>query len=95
MTDIPRLVIAQPILQGILKIKWDDGYEGIVDLRPVLSRGGVFSFLDVPDQFNAFSIGENGHALVWIDDEGREIDIGSDALRRRAETQTELHRLAG
>lgn len=95
MTDIPRLVSAEPVLHGILKIKWADGYEGIVDLRPVLGRGGIFSFLDVPGHFDALSIGENGHALIWIDDQGREIDIGSDSLRRRAETQTELHRLAG
>ena len=95
MTEIPRLVSVEHVLHGVVKIEWKDVYQGIVDLRPVLDRDGVFSLLKRPEDFRAFSIGEHGHALIWIDDNGREIDIGSDSLRRRAETQTELHRLAG
>jgi hypothetical protein len=32
--------------------------------------------------------------IVWLDDEGEEVDFGSDSLRRRAERQAEILRLA-
>lgn len=95
MTDIVRLVSAETVLHGVLKIEWSDGYQGVVDLRPLIGKGGVFTALSTPARFSAVSIGDHGHALIWTDDNGRDIDIGSDSLRRRAETQTELHRLAG
>ena len=95
MTEIPRIVAADVVLQGVLKIEWDDRYVGIADLRPVIARGGMFDHLKSPAQFGGFSIGEHGHALVWLNAQGREIDIGSGSLRKRAETQAELHRLAG
>ena len=95
MMEIARLVSAEAVLPGVMKIEWSDGYKGIVDLRPLLARGGVFSCLASSTRFDAFVIGEHGHALIWTDDEGNEIDLGTDSLRRRAETQSELHRLAG
>ena len=93
--EIPRLLSADSVLHGVLKIEWSDGYHGVVDLRPLVERGGVFSSLATPERFTDFTIGEHGHALIWLGDDGQEIDIGADSLRRRAETQMELHRLAG
>ena len=95
MSDIPRKVSAEVILPGVLKIEWDDRYVGVADLRPVIARGGLFEPLKSPDQFGAFTIGEHGHALVWLNAQGREIDLGTGSLCKRAETQAELHRLAG
>jgi len=95
MTEIPRIVHAEVVMHGVMKIGWNDGYAGVVDLRPVLARGNMFEFLQTPANFNAFSVGEHGHALIWIDQQGRDVDLGSGSLRKRAETQAELHRLAG
>lgn len=95
MSEIPRIVAAELVLQGVLKIEWNDSYAGVVDLRPVIARGGMFDLLKTPAHFNAFTIGEHGHALVWRNLTGAEIDFGSGSLRKRAETQAELHRLAG
>jgi hypothetical protein len=35
-----------------------------------------------------------GHAITWIDSHDDEIDFGSDQLRRRAERQAEILRIA-
>ncbi len=95
MTEIPRIVATEPVIHGVLKIKWDDGYVGIVDLRPVIARGKIFTYLQKPENFEKLRIGEHGHGIVWINENGEEIDFGSDSLRQRAEKQAELHRVAG
>jgi len=95
MSDIPRIVSAETVIHGILKIEWNDGYVGVVDLWPVISRGKSFAYLQNAESFRNFRIGEFGHALVWINDNGEEIDSGAGLLRQRAEKQAELHRQAG
>jgi len=95
MTEIPRIVAAEPVIHGVLKIHWDDGYAGIVDLRPVIARGKIFTYLQEPENFEKLKIGEYGHGIVWVNDAGEEIDLGADSLRQRAEKQAELHRVAG
>jgi hypothetical protein len=95
MTEIARIVSAEPVIHGVLKIEWDDGYEGIVDLRPVISRGQIFAYLQDPDHFRKLQIGEYGHAIIWTNEKGEEIDLGADSLRQRAEKQAELHQAAG
>ena len=39
MKKLPRIVSAEAVIHGVLKIVWNDGYEGVVDLRPVIDRG--------------------------------------------------------
>jgi len=41
------------------------------------------------------NLGEYGHSIYWIDDNGYEIDLSADSLRRDAERQAEQHREAG
>ena len=94
-SNISRITTAEPIIPGVLKIQWDDGYAGIVDLRPVIARGKVFTYLQEPKNFEKPKIGEYGHGIVWVNDQGEEIDFGADSLRQRAEKQAELHRVAG
>lgn len=95
MNEIPRIVSAEAVIHGILKIEWNDGYVGVVDLWPVISRGKIFAYLQDAENFQNFRIGEYGHALIWISDKGEEIDLGAGSLRQRAEKQAELHRQAG
>ncbi len=94
-TNISRVLAAEPVIHGVLKIQWDDGYAEIVDLRPVIARGKVFTYLQEPKNFEKLKIGEYGHGIVWVNDQGEEIDFGADSLRQRAEKQAELHRVAG
>jgi hypothetical protein len=85
----------EPVLYGVLKIVWRDGHAALVDLRPVISDGAIFAFLrDDPANFAKVRIDEHGHRIVWIDGDGDEIDFGSDGLRKRAERQSEILRLA-
>jgi hypothetical protein len=85
-SDIVRMGCVEPAPFGVVKIVWLDGFEAIVDLRPVIAVGDMFAFLrDAPERFRAVALDEFGHSIRWIDDEGDDVDFGSDALRRRAE----------
>jgi hypothetical protein len=95
MNDIPRIISAEVVIHGILKIEWNDGYVGVVDLWPAISRGKIFEYLQDAESFRNFQVGEYGHALVWTNRKGEEIDFGAASLRQRAEKQSELHRQAG
>lgn len=75
---------AQPLPQNRIKLVWGDGSESVVDLTPVLAKGGVFAFLADPAAFNAVAVGARGRTLVWQDSEGDEIDLCADALWRLA-----------
>jgi hypothetical protein len=95
MADIIRIKSVEPILHGVVKIVWLDGYEAIVDIRPVIAEGDIFAFLRAsPERFKAVKLADFGHAIYWLDDKGDEIDFGSDALRLRAERQAEILRHA-
>ncbi len=94
MSDIPRIRLASPVINGVLKVVWDDGYEAVVDLRPIISSGKIFAFLSDPDQFRRVAIGEYGSSVFWLDLEGRTIDFGTLSLRERAEAQADIVRVA-
>jgi hypothetical protein len=95
MTDIPRIVSAEAVIHGVLKIEWNDGYVDIVDIRPLISGGKTFAYLQDAESFRNFRVAEYGHALVWINENGEQIDFGAGSLRQRAEEQAELRRQAG
>jgi hypothetical protein len=95
MSEILRMRSVEPVLFGVVKIVWLDGFEAIVDLRPVIAEGELFAFLrEAPERFGSVALDEFGHSIRWIDDRGDEVDFGSDALRRRAQRQAEILRLA-
>jgi hypothetical protein len=95
MSEIIRMKSVEPVLHGVVKVVWLDGYEAIVDLRPVIAEGDIFKPLrGSPERFNSVKLAEFGHAITWLDNDRDEIDFGSDQLRRRAERQAEILRLA-
>jgi hypothetical protein len=95
MTDIIAMHSAEPVIYGVVKIVWKDGFAGVVDLRPLLAKGEMFEFLRAtPNRFNDLKLEEHGHKIYWLDDAGEEIDFGSDSLRQRAERQAGLLHLA-
>jgi Protein of unknown function (DUF2442) len=94
MSDIVRMKSVEAVLYGVVKIAWMDGYEAVVDLRPVISERGMFEFLRrSPEHFDRVKLSEYGHSIYWLDD-GDEIDFGAESLRRRAERQPAILRLA-
>jgi hypothetical protein len=92
---LPRIVSVEPVIFGVVKLVWNDGFEGVVDLRPAIADGEVFEYLRNPDHFSKVAVSEYGPSIFWVDDTGYEIDFGADQLREDAEKQAELHRLAG
>lgn len=95
MSEIVPMTSVQSVLYGVVKITWLDGYEAIVDLRPVIAEGEAFGFLrSMPENFDAVKLAKFGQAIFWLDNKGDEIDFGSESLRRRAERQAEILRHA-
>ena len=94
-TKLPRMVSVSCVIHGVLKIVWNDGYEGVVDLRLLLARGKIFTWLQNPSNFENVKLGEYGHSIYWLDDQEYVIDLSADSLRRDAERQAEQHLLAG
>ena len=96
MADIIAMHIAEPVIFGVVKIVWKDGFAGIVDLRSILAEGEMFNFLRVnPARFDDLKLEDYGHTIFWLNDDGDEIEFGSDSLRQRAERQAGLLHLAG
>lgn len=95
MTDTLHITEVAPILPGVLKLTWDDGYEGVVDLRPIIADGPIFEPLRDPQRFSTVSVSDFGHSIYWLDDDGDEVDFGCDRLRELAERQAALLKLAG
>ena len=93
MSDLPRIMTADPIIPGVLKLVFQDEYEGVVDLRPLLSKGGIFTPLQDPARFTKVKVDEFGHSLSWTNDDGYEVDLSADGLRRDCERQAEIHKL--
>ena len=91
---LPRLVSAEPVVHGVLKVVWTDGYEGVVDLRPTIARGQIFSYLRKPANFQKVRVTEYGHSIEWIGDKGEEIDFAADTLRVKADNQARLNEVA-
>jgi hypothetical protein len=91
---LPRIVSAEPVINRVLKIAWNDRYVGLVDLRPTIARRGVFSYLQKPKNFLKVRVTEFGHSIEWINDKGEQIDFGADSLREKAEKQAALIALA-
>ncbi|SCW91018.1 DUF2442 domain-containing protein [Ancylobacter rudongensis] len=94
MSLLPRIKVAEPVIHGVIKLVFTDGYEGVVDVRPVIARGRIFTYLQKPENFARLQLDEYGHHIFWIDDNGDEIDFGADQLRRDSEKQAQLHLLA-
>src|SRR3954469_18956103 len=60
---------AEPVIFGVVKIVWKDGFAGMVDLRPILAKGEMFNFLRVnPARFDDLKLEEYGHNIFWLDD---------------------------
>jgi len=92
-TDRLICIAQAKVGENVLEVAFDDGFEGVVDLRPLIAKGKVFAWLETPAHFNAVRVDEFGHSLSWVDDQGQTIDLSADSLRRDGGRQAEVHRL--
>ena len=89
MSDTLRITSAEVVLPGVLKLAWNDGYEGIVDLRGIIADGEIFEPIRNPEAFNNVRVAEYGHHIYWGDEDDG-VDFGCDRLREIAEGQAAL-----
>lgn len=59
-------------------LRFADGAAGLIELAPIVARGGVFSTLTT----NGPAVILNGRAISWRDPDGDEADMDADTLRR-------------
>jgi hypothetical protein len=95
MSGILRLTAVDPVIHGVLRLVWDDGYEGVLDLRPAIARGKILAPLQDPALFAKVQLEPHGHSISWRSPDGEELDFGADALRADTERQAKLHQLVG
>ena len=57
-----------------LEVTFDDGKTGILDCKPIIEKGGVFSVLKNPDVFNKAKIHKELGVITW----NNEIDIAPE-----------------
>jgi Protein of unknown function (DUF2442) len=91
----PKVVNAEFVIHGVIKLVFTDGYEDIVDLRPVVAKNDSLAWLRKPENFQKLRLEQDGHRIFWIDDNGQQLDFVAQLLRELAEKQTKLRRLAG
>jgi hypothetical protein len=89
MSDVLRIMSAEAVLPGVLKLAWNDGYEGIVDLRGIIADGEIFEQIRNPENFMKVQVADYGHHIYWGDEDDG-IDFGCDRLREIAEEQAAL-----
>ena len=90
MSEVIRIEAVEPVIHGVLKIVWSDGYGGVADLRPIIAKGRIFAYLEDPQHFRQVAIDEYGHSISWTNDRGEQIDFGAESLRAKAEKQAAL-----
>ena len=90
MSEMPRILSAEPVVHGVLKLTWNDGYEVIVDLRGIIAKGKIFGPLSNPDYFKSVRVSEYGHSIYWGEPDNEDVDFGADRLREMSEQQAAL-----
>ena len=81
--ELHRIVSAE-MLPGLrLRLRFEDGFQGIASLAEVVQAGAVLTAIfDKPAEF---AIVENGRAIAWKRADGDDVDLCADALRYLAE----------
>lgn len=90
MTEGLRIASADVVRHGVLQVRWADGTSGLVDLKGIIARGGVFAFLSRETAFAKVSVSVDGRGVQWTDPDGDIISIASDALAARLNVVTDL-----
>jgi hypothetical protein len=90
MSEILRITAAEAILPGVLRVAWNDGYEGVVDLRGLIAEGELFAPIRDPENFRKVRVESHGHSIYWGQEGDEQVDFGCDRLREIAEKQAAM-----
>jgi len=90
-THVLHITFVQIVAHGVLKITWDDDYQGLVDLHSFIARGKVFAPLQNPEYFKAVRVDRYGHSIYWGEEDNEDVDFSCDGLREMAEEHAKFH----
>jgi hypothetical protein len=85
----PLIDSVEPVMFGVIRLVFDDGYEAVLDLRPLMTRT-IWKNVRTKEDFFAVEIEEYGHHLSWPAGNGL-AELPADGLRRNCEHQEKLH----
>jgi len=83
-----RIAAVEALEYPTLRVTFDDGLDGILDLSDLIADGPAFAPLKNEAYFRTVAVGAHGWTFGWnLDEQGQEIDFCPDATRIRIETQ--------
>ena len=83
-----RVASVETLGYPTLKVTFDDGIEGVLDLSESIADRAAFAPLKDEAYFRTVMLSEDGRTFGWnLDDVGHEIDLCPDATRIQIETQ--------
>ncbi|KQT46423.1 molybdopterin-guanine dinucleotide biosynthesis protein [Methylobacterium sp. Leaf456] len=83
-----RFASVEALSYPVIRVTFDDGVSGTLDLSDEIATGPIFAPLKDRDFFKTVAVGEYGHTFGWrLDELGHEIDFCPTATRIRVETQ--------
>ncbi len=75
-------IIKAEYLEGYkLRIEFENGYSGVVDLSQYPQKGGVFSKFSDLSFFRNFTVSKSLGTIVW----NKEVDIAPETLYKKCE----------
>ncbi len=81
MRSTPLLTEAEPVADYTVRVRFEDGVIGEVDLSYLLDNGGVFEPLRDPDYFRRLRADLEAGTIVWPND----ADIAPETLYAHAQ----------
>jgi Protein of unknown function (DUF2442) len=75
MNDLLRITAVEAVLPGVLKLSWNDGYQGIVDLRGIIADGDIFEHIRDPENLKLVRVESYGHSIYWGEEGNEEVGL--------------------
>ena len=66
MSDVLHITAVEALAYGALKLRWDDGYEGTVDLRDFIADGEIFEHIRNPENFKQVRLESYGITSIGV-----------------------------
>jgi hypothetical protein len=84
----PLIATVEPVMFGVLRVVFDDGYEGILDLRSDMGRG-IWQNIRTREDFFEVELDQFGSDLSWPKG-GGVTELPADGVRLTCERQESL-----
>jgi len=84
----PLIATVEPVMFGVLRVVFDDGYEGILDLRSGMGRG-IWQNIRTKEDFFEVELEQFGSHLSWPKG-GGVTELPADGVRATCERQESL-----